>query len=287
MPTDKIVVRSADEIMADYQPIYSPIFPLFIGAKSVQYDAEVGKLNFKRLEAMGDIRAKAITPKDTEIRQVNASEGTKTFKKYFFANQFVQSTWQDEQGVEEVVKQVLDEHQLQMDELFLLGDGTAANNVVNNGLYWSGDANYTLETSYEVPTSERLIALHTKIVSNATKANERAGRKVLIVYGTATRAYFNSLYSTSNLAFKKVLADVLEGYTFVQMPAAVTPANAEGLIVANLDQTKTHYTLLPQLLSQGLNEEKMYVWSNFALGSIMLDVMVRDGVVRQPLTYAS
>ncbi len=285
MSTNKIALRSVEEFMSDYVPVYQPIYPLFLG-KSQQYAAEAGKMDFRRVNAVGDIRAKHITPKDTEMRQIAVMEGKKTFKKYFLANQFTLSEFQDRQGVEEVVAQVLDEHQIQADEMFLLGEGTSGSDVINNGLFFSSDANYTLEGSSEIPTSERLAALHAAMTSTAEDANQVAGRKALIVYGDGLMPYFNSVYASSSRAFRAVLAEVLgANYSIVTLPRAATPSSVNGWMVANLDQTKMHYTSLPQLLAQGNNEEKMYLWFNFMMGSMMLEVLAKDAVIRQPITF--
>jgi len=287
MPTNKIALRTTEEFMSDYTPVYQPIYPLFLG-KSQAYAPEVGKFDFRRVQTVGDIRAKHITPKDTEIRQIAVMEGKKSFKKYFLANQFTLSDFQDRQGVEEVVAQVLDEHQIQADELFLLGEGTSGADVINNGLFYSGDANYTLETSDEIPTSDRLAALHSAIVSTAEDADQLAGRKVLILYGSALVPYTNGVYSNSSAPWKGVLSEVLgDNYSVVTLPRAATPAGVNGWIVANADQVKLHYTALPQLLAQGNNEEKMYLWFNFMMGSMMLEVLAKDAVIRQPITFAS
>ena len=101
MSTNKIVLRETDEIMADYQPTYQPFWPILLG-KSKSYPEIVGKLNFKRMEAVGNIRGQHYNPKDTHVHQISAVEKSKTFKKYFFAAQFVQSTLQDREQNEEV-----------------------------------------------------------------------------------------------------------------------------------------------------------------------------------------
>lgn len=286
MSTNKIALRTVEEFMGGYTPVYRPLYTMFLG-NSQAYSQEAGKLDFRRVNAVGDIRTKHITPKDTEMRQIAVMEGKKTFRKYFLANQFILSEFQDRQGVEDVVAQVLDEHQVQADELFLLGEGTSGSDVVNNGLFYSGDSNYTLEGSSEIPTSGRLAALHAAMASTAQDANQVAGRKSLIVYGDALIPYFNGVYDTSSRAFKAVLAEVLgPDYTIEVMPKAATPASVNGWIVANLDQTKLHYTSLPQLMAQGNNEEKMYLWFNFLMGSMMLEVLAKDAVIRQPITFA-
>jgi hypothetical protein len=286
MPTNKIVLREVESFMADYTPVYTPIYPLFL-TKSQQYAGEVGKHTFRRVNTVGDIRAKHITPKDTEIRQIAVQEGTKAYKKYFLANQFQMSALQDRQGAEEVTAQVLDEHQIQMDELFMLGDGTAANNVLNNGLYWSADPNYTLESSVAIALSGRLADFYTKVATTVEKANQLAGRKVIIFYGSLLLPLYNSIYSETSRPWKSVLREVLGGnYSDIALPAASTPSGANGWIVANLDQCKMHYTVLPQLLAQGVNDEKMYVWNNFLMGSTMLEVLAQDAVIRQPITLA-
>lgn len=287
MSTNKIVLRSVEEFMADYTPIYSPIYPLFMG-KSQQYATEVGKVDFRRVEAVGDIRAKHQTPKDTEIKQISVMEGKKSFKKYFLANQFVQSQVQSREGIEEVVTQVLDEHQLQADELFLTGEGTSNSTMLNNGLFWSGDANYVLESSTAIAVSDRLVDFHTKVVATCQKADEVAGRKVLIFYGDAILPLFNGLYPDAAQPFKTVLQEVIgDNYSMVKLPKSATPAGQSGWIVANLDQCKLHYTALPQVFAQGHNEEKMYYWNNFLMGSMMLEVLAKGGVIRQPATLAT
>ncbi len=286
MPTNKITLRTVDEFMSDYSPIYQPIYPLFLG-KSQQYAAEVGKMDFRRINTVGDIRAKHVTPKDTELRQIAVMDGKKSYKKYFMANQFVMSEFQNREGTEEVVAQVLDEHQKQMDEMLLLGEGTSGSDVINNGLYWSGDANYTLEASTEVQkdgSDNYLIDLHTKVMVTAQKANQVAGRKLIMFYGSLVLPLFNSLYLSSQKAFREALQQVLQGYSFIQMPEATTPSGANGWIVANMDQTKLHYTALPQLLDQGNNAEKMYLWFNFMMGSTMLEVLAPNAIIRQPAT---
>ncbi len=289
MATNKIALRTVEEFMSDYTPIYQPIFPLFLG-KSQAYAPEVGKLDFRRVNAVGDIRAKHITPKDTEMRQIAVMEGKKSFRKYFLANQFTLSEFQDRQGVEEVVAQVLDEHQIQMDEMFMLGEGTSGSDVVNNGLFWSGDANYTLESSTEVKkgaAEDYLVSLHTKVAATVQKANQVAGRKLVVFYGTSIIPLVNSLYGSAARAFRSVLAEALPGVSIALMPESPTPGGTNGWLVANLDQCKLHYTALPQLLDQGNNAEKMYLWFNFMLGSSMLEVLAANGIIRQPATLES
>jgi hypothetical protein len=285
MPTNKNVLRSVEEFMNDYTPVYQPIYPLFMG-KSQQYAQEAGKIDFKRVNAVGDIRAKHITPKDTEIRQVAVMEGSKTYKKYFLANQFQQSTLQDRKGIEEVMAQVLDEHQKHQDELFLLGEGTSGSDVKNNGLFYSGDANYTLESSAEIPTSGRLVDFHTKVVASAIAADQLAGQKIIVFYGNVL-PLFRSLHEDAARAVRAVLQEALPSYRFVELPSAVTPASSNGWIVANLDQVKLHHTTLPSVQNQGLNEEKMYYWHNFLMGSMMLEVLASGAVIRQPTTLAA
>lgn len=283
--TNKIALRTVEQFMSDYKPVYQPIYPLFLG-KSQSYSEEAGKHEFRRVQTVGDIRAKHILPKDTEIREIGVNEAKKTFKKYFLANRYVHSNFQDTQGNEEVIAQVLDENQKLADDLLLLGEGTAGNNVVNNGLYWSGDSNYRLESSQELDSDQDLAkSLHTQVMANVAMAEPVSGRKVIFFYGTLILPIFDSLYTATNLPFKTQLSQVLgSGYSLVKLPAAVTPSSANGIIIANMDQVKLHYTALPKLQAQGVNEEKMYSWHNFMLGSMMLEVLQDDAIVRQPLT---
>ena len=285
--TNKLGLRTVEEFMTDYAPIYQPFYPLLLG-KSQAYSEQVGKLDFKRVDTVGDIRAKHITPKDTEMSQIIAKESSKSFKKYFLANQYIQSSLQDQAGIEVVQAQVLDEHQKQFDELVLLGEGTSAGTVVNNGLYWSADANYTLKSSATVALgTDHLIDMYSKVIASLTEAELIGGRLAVIFYGTTTVSKFNALYAATNIPIKRVLAEVKPNVSFLSLPAAITPASAEGWMVVNLDQVKLHYCSLPKLDDNGVNPEKKYVWSNFIMGSSMVEVLAPSAIIRQPVTYGA
>lgn len=287
--TNKLVLRTADEIMADFVPVYNPIFGLFLG-KSVAYAEEVGKLTFKRLEVMGDIRLKDLTPKDTEIRQIAVTEKSKIFKKYFKAIQYVQSNLQDKAQNEDVVKQVIDENNKYMDDLLLLGEGSSNSTMINNGLFWSGDANYVLENSIEIAKNaddgSHIGDLHAQVVTDFLNADTVSGRKAIIFYGATMLPKVNSLYAASGVGFKAALREAL-GCDILQLPSDVTPSGTNGYMIVNFDQLKLHYTTVPVLKAQGVNEEKMYSWHNFLMGSCMLEVLAYKGVIRQPTTFAA
>ncbi len=288
MSTNKLVLRDVDQFMADFQPVYNPLFSLFL-KNSQQYSEEVGVLNFKRLEAIGDIRSKHLTPKDTDIKQIAIKEGSKTFKKYFLAKQFTQSTLQDLSRSEEIVKQVLDEHNRHMDEILVTGEGTQNSDVVNNGLFWSGDANLVVNNTAELDTdadANGAIGLHAKVMEQAEIANAVSGQKVVVFYGANIVPIANGLFAASSMPVKKVIQDSLgQGYApSINLASAITPASNHGFMIVNLDQAKLHYTTLPQLKAQGVNEEKMYSWHNFLMGSCMLELLSSGAIIKQPLT---
>ena len=286
MGTNKVVLRDVDQIMADYTPTYQPIFPILLG-KSQSYPEEVGKLNFKRLEAVGNIRNQHYNPKDTHIHQISVAEKTKTFKKYFLASQYVQSLLQDRSQNEDVVKQVLDENMKLMDDLVLLGEGTSASTMINNGLYWSNDPNYLLQSSTEIASgSTRLSLIHASVVTQKLLADAVAGRKVIVFYGSTMLSNICSIYDSS-VTFRSALQAAIGGnYSIAELPAEVTPNSANGFMILNLDQIKLHYTSVPSLKSQGVDERNMEVWHNFLMGSAMVEVLAYKGIIRQPHTFA-
>ncbi len=287
MPTNKVMLRSSEQFMADYKPIYTPIYSALL-ANSQAYSEEAGKISFNRLEAVGDLRAKHLTPKDTVIEQISARESSKVFKKYFLGKQFIQSALQDNSRTEQVIAQVLDEHQKHMDDLVLLGEGTSDSTMINNGLFWSNDANYSLESStdYGDVADDPLVDLHKKIMVTANRSKQIDGQKLIIFYGAELLPYFNGVYAASSTPFKSVLADVLGSeFAFAELPSDVTPSSTNGWISVVLPQTKLHYTALPQLKDQGVNAEKMYSWHNFLMGSAMVDVLCQDAIIRQPAAY--
>ena len=287
MGTNKIVLREADEIMADYVPTYQPFYPILLG-KSASYPEESGKINFKRLEAVGNIRNQHYNPKDTHVHQISVVEKTKVFKKYFLASQFVQSTLQDRSQNEDVVRQVLDENQKLMDDLILLGEGTSAATVVNNGLYWSADPNYLLQGSTELAaTGGHLPALHSSVVNQKILADTVAGQKVIVFYGSTMLSKVCGIYDSS-VSFKTALQSAIGGnYSLAELPSEVTPSGANGFMILNLDQIKLHYTTVPVLKAQGVDERNMEVWHNFLMGSAMVEVLAYKGIIRQPHTFGA
>jgi hypothetical protein len=285
MNTNKLGLLTVEEFNAGYQPVYQNIMSSFLGG-SQAYSEQVGKMDFRKVEAIGDIRGKQVTPKDTEIKQISATDVKKSFKKYFLANQFRISQLQDQQGTNDVVAQVLDEHWKHMDELFLFGEGSSASTMLNNGLYWSDDSNYVLESSVEIDTdADPLIDLHSKVLTNAQKADRVAGRKLIMFYGDEVLPLFDGVYASQPVPFKRVLGEVLgSNYSMMKMPVDITPSQANGWMIVNLDQIKVHYTAIPSLKKQGSNEELGYNYFNFLYGSCMTEVKALNGIIRQPAT---
>lgn len=284
--TNKIVIKSADEFISGFKPTYIPLLPLFINARAKQYSIEEGSLNFKRIDAVGDLRNKIFGSKDTEIHQITAKDSKKTFKKYFFASQFVQSNLQSSEGYDDVVAQVLNEHNKQADELFLSGAGTSSGDVVNNGLFFSSDANYVSKSSYEVKKDgggDHLADLYQKMISIIQEADDVDGEKLVLVYGDAMIAKYNGLFVETKNPFSDVLAKATPGVSIKKMPKGLVSGN--GFIVVNMDQIQLHYTTLPTVRKNGINDEKEYAWTNFLMGSMMLEVLALGGVIKQPLTF--
>lgn len=280
--TNKIVLRDIDEFLTGYKPAYSPLKPLFMG-NAQQYTQEVGQVTFKRAEAMGDLDNEFFGPKQTEIKQILSKETSKVFKKYFLGSQYIQSTLQDTRGYEDVVAQVLDRHNIQDDNLFLTGGGTSDATVINNGLYFSNDPNYQKNST---ATIANLNEFYENMISVVQDADDVEGQKLVLLYGEDTIALYNSLFSATSVSFAKTIRDALAGVSFAKMPTAIQPSGAEGYLVANLDQVKLHHVGLPKVDDQGINSEKKYAWTNFLMGSSMLEVLTPKGMVRQGLTIS-
>ncbi len=288
MPTNLITLKTVDQFMAGFVPIYTPIYGLLM-SKAVAYPVEVGEVTQRRLETVGDIRSKRLSPKDTEIKQIAVGDSSKTFKKYFMSSQFILSQFQNAEGVDDVTAQVLDEHNRQFDELVMSGEGTTVGTQLNNGLYLSSDSNYVLEGSVAVAgggNDPRLIDLHTKVMTTADKANRVAGRKALVFYGSNILPLVNGLYLAGR-SFRAALAEALGSeYMIISLPSDTALNSGHGWKIVNLDQVKFHYTQLPGLQNRGINEEKGYAWSNFLMGSTMVEVLAFGGIIRQPATLA-
>lgn len=288
--TNKIVLRTIEEFMSGYTPAYVPLLPTLLGQGAIQYSVEAGKVKFNRAEAVGDLRGKMIGPKDTEIHQIHSKEGLKEFKKYFFGAQYIQSKLQDARGYEDVLAQVLDEMNKQSDELLLTGEGTADGSAINNGLLFSQDANYQKNASAEVAkdgNNQHLADLYAKISASLEDAGTVDGEKMVLFYGANVTAKIPGMFVNTSKPLLAVMQEAYEDVTFANLPAAVTPSGQHGFLIVNRAQIALHYTTLPRIEGQGVNDEKMYAWSNLLLGSTMVEVKAAKGIIRQPLTFAA
>lgn len=288
MGTQNIQLKSKDEFMAGYEPVYTPLLPGFLAAgKSTVHEAESGQKNFKRIEASGDLRGNRISPKDTTIKRAAAVIASKAFKLYFYANQFVNSQLQSNTQVDDAMAQILDAHFQHADEIFVNGDGTSDADVINNGLLFSGDSNYVKNTSYEVPAASQLLSLHAKVCEVALDAAKVAGAKSIIFYGSNILPLFTGLHSSSGRAFRASLQEALDGigeFSMTSLPSEITPSGQNGFLVVNRDKIHVHTVPLPQILARDVDQRNMEVWGNFLMGSSMLEVLAYRGVIRQPLT---
>jgi hypothetical protein len=287
MPTNKIVLDTVDNFMEGYSPVYQPLYSLLL-ANSIAYSEEVGKVNFHQLDAVGDIRGKRITPKDTEIAEISVIESAKSFKKYFFANRYIQSKFQKPGDINGVIAQVLEEYEKHMDEVMLLGEGTAANNVVNDGLFWNAQTNYRLDSSEAIDSGTGAAPdFYATLMSELNTARDLPGKKAIVVYGSTALGLLDALYPSEAFSVRSVIEGALESdESIVRMPTTITPAGTNGFIIINTARTRLHYAALPKLHSQGVNDEKMYSWHNFLMGSSMVEVQSPNAVIRQPLTFS-
>lgn len=288
MATNKIVLRTTEEFMSGYKPVYQPLYPLLLG-RSQAYSEEVGKINFNRLVAVGDLRAKHQLPKQTEMAQVSVVNSAKSFKKYFLANQYIQSELQASEDIDGIVAQVLDEHQKHMDDLVLLGEGTSASTMINNGLFWSNDPNYTLDSAATIDNAPDTQAdFYETFMEALSRSRDVPGSKAIIVYGSTALSKLDSLFPDKSVSLKAAIDGALESNeSIIRMPSAVTPSNTNGMIIVSSEVVKLHYTALPKLAAQGVNPEKMYSWHNFLMGSAMVEVEAANGIIRTPFTFES
>lgn len=284
MSTNYVQLRTIEQFMAGYTPRYSPLYPLVMD-RAIQYPLDAGKINFNRVETVGDIRAKRFGAKDNIMEQVAAKVGSKTFKKYYMANQFAISHLQNQEGVEQVLAEVLDEHQKQFDDLLLLGEGTSASTMINNGLFWSDDPNYVVNSSVEVDSTDRLLDFHNDVLVTVTQADLVAGRKLLIFYGSNILPLYNSLHVAAAQPVKSVLQQVIgPDYTTMALPSSITPASSHGWLIVNRDQIAVHYTRVPGIDSQGSDDRAKEYWFNFLMGSVMVECLAPGAIIKQAAT---
>jgi len=282
--TNNIVFRSVEEFMTGYTPQYTPLMPLFL-AGARQHEATVGEHKYRQMSAVGDLRSRVITPKDTEIFQVGSAASSKAFKKFFLGSQYIQSNLQSREGYEDVVAEVLDEHFKQNDEIFLSGQVGGVQQ--NNGLLVSSDPNFQLRSAPSAIST--LDALYSEIMGEALTANETDGQKILLYFGDTMATRFNALFTETKTPLSAVLSesDAMSQYDFIKVPTAQLPSSlTNGFAIVNMGKIQVNYMLLPEVNKQGTNDEKNYAWTNFLMGSSMVDVKSPGGIIVQPLTFS-
>lgn len=280
MNTGHIGTLDIEKMNESFIPAYAPLFSLFLG-KSEEYEAKEGNVSFKEVETVGDVKAKRISPKTTELELINTRISKKTFNKYYHGIKYTVSELQSDESFQKTVNQVLDEHSKQFDEIFVTGDS------LNNGLLVSTDSNYVLKASVNVGTTlaAKQSALLAKIAEILEDMKSIAGSKTLYYYGISD--VINSV-DTNGLPFKRILMDVLgEEVEIVKIPTESLGAFAtlKGFAIVCHDQVNFNYTALPYVKATDINEEGGYRWARFLSGSSMLDVEAKGAVQHQPVAY--
>lgn len=288
MGTNLIISQKSEEFLSGFTPTYNPIYPLFTSQNAQQYELQVAERKFRRAQALGDIRNKRLTPKDTELKRLAIGEQSKIFKAYVYAQQFVRSTLQSDEGVADGFAQALEEHQKMQDEILLFGDGAAPGSVINNALYYSQDSNYVLESAQSIPSSGKLLAFHQAVVSEVNSRNVGGSRRVMF-YGDTALACLDSIHESGAGTVLGFLEEVLRDVDFLRLPSVdkegLIPSGENGILVVNQSQIKTHYVTEPVMLNQGVDEKVMEAWANFIQGSMMVEVLARGGVTKLPFTF--
>ncbi len=286
MGTNLIISQTSQEFLAGYTPVYSPIYPLFTQGGQ-QYAMQAAERTLRRAVALGDIRTKRVTPKDTEVKHFNAGPVDKTFKAYMNVVRFTHSIFQDSQGVPDILAQALEEHQKAQDELLYFGDGASDGAQINNGLYYSSDANYVKEGSSSLAASNQLLLFHQAVVSEA-RAVSVGGQRAIIFYGDTCLARLDSLHEDGGGAVVAGLEVVLGNeFDLIRSPKGLTPDGENGILVVNFAQIKTHYVTEPVILDQDTDRKNMEAWANFVQGSMMVDVAAYGGIRKLPLVFLS
>lgn len=286
MSTNLIISQTSQEFLSGYTPVYSPIYPLFT-QNGQQYAMQAAERTLRRAVALGDIRTKRYSPKDTEVKHFNAGAQDKVFKAYMNVVRFTHSVFQDASGVPDILSQALEEHQKAQDELLFFGDGATDGTQINNGLYFSNDANYVKESSSSLSATNQLLLFHQAVVTEA-RAVSVGGPRMIMFYGDTCLAALDSLHADGGGAVVAQLEEVLGNeFSLVRSPKGLTPAGENGILVINQAQVKTHYVTEPVILDQDTDRKEMQAWANFVQGSMMVDVAAYGGIRKLPLVFLS
>lgn len=290
MPTDlRTDILTKEEYLEGATLTYAPV--ILALAKKQSHDVKLDKVTFKSVDVEQDsIVAFPLTKEATEVRHIKAGDSAKTFNIYVKGAKYIQSLRHGVSALPKLHNRVLREYSKLYDVDAMSGDGN------NNGLLVSADSNYTTNGNVEIPAVgagenqfPKVLALVDLV--NSLKAQIDASHMsqniTIFYYGDDVVKLMGTITQENETPVSKLLEAAWEGARWIKIPTAVLPEGAgQGLLVVADDLVTLHYCQEPTIENDGTNAEDNYYYANYVMGSTMVDVEEKDGIIKQPITFA-
>ncbi len=291
MATDlRTDLLTKEEYLQGADLTYNPV--ILALTKKQAHDVKLDKVTFKSIDVEQDsIVAFPLTKEATEVRHIKAGDSSKTFNIYVKGAKYIQSLRHGVSALPKLHNRVLREYSKLFD-----ADAMSGDDGKNNGLIVSNDENYTTNDNIEIPAVAEGENQFPKVLALVGVINKLSAQVddshmsqniTIFYYGEDVVKLMGTITQENETPVSKLLEGAWAGARWIKIPSAVLPEGAgQGLIVVADDLVTLHYCQEPTIENDGTNEEDKYYYANYVLGSTMVDVEEKDGIIKQPLTFA-
>lgn len=290
MATDlRTDILTKEEYLQGASLSYSPV--ILALTKKQAHDVKLDQVKFKSIDVEKDsIVAFPLTKEATEKMHIKAGDSSKVFNIYVKGAKYIQSLRSGVSALPKLHNRVLLEYSKIFDKDSMSGDGH------NNGLLVSADENYTTNGNHQIPAVggdvteftrvQNLIALVGTLQAQVD-ASHMSQNITIFYYGDDLVKMMGSVTQANETPVGELLQKAWAGVRWIKIPSAVLPEGAgQGLLVVADDLVTLHYCQEPTIENDGTNEEDNYYFANYITGSTMVDVEEKDGIIKQPITFA-
>lgn len=293
MPSDvreqlKTIEEYKEGMTFTYNPIVNKI------TTKNKYDAKsVDVAKFTQIDIEKDsVRAELLTTEQTEKAAIKGKTSQRSFNVAVAGATMTLSFRSKNASMQGFHNKVMREYSKLFDTWGIGGQ------FGNNGLIISSDPNYVTNTSVEIPVpgtsdfddvsamSDLMTTLKLQVDANTASKN-----LLVYLYGSDLITKWNKITRENETVVSKLMKEKFADRTveFVEIPSVVLPASVtgNGFVIVCADVASMDYCQIPDIESQGSNEEKQYFWANYIIGSLQINPEEYAGIIKQPVTFAA
>lgn len=265
-------------------------------SKRKEIALDIDKITFKDLKVESDsVVPSFLTSEMTEINHAKVSQSSRVFNAYGKGIKLIKDNYKNSSvNVQSFHDQILRQLSIKFDNMALAGEGG------NNGLIIATGG--TVDSNVYTPSSAEIPAISgdgfnqiEKVIEIATALNiainDYTGSNNLSVffYGSTLLPFLGRISSGQETNMRQHIRNSFAGknISFVDISAlAMSGISGNGIIVAANDLTLLEHCGLPEIKSDGVNNEDDYYWSRYAYGSVNVRPETYGAVIKQVITFA-